>query len=99
MVSVADAKGGVANSTVPAASGYGDYIDWPTWNERKPVLMNLNATGGVATFLKPTENLFYNVYSDPGVSNQINLADARDWEGGRGKRCDFWKSVAPKMPI
>ena len=98
VVSVADAKGGVANSTVPAASGYGDYIDWPVWNERKPVLMNLNATGGVATFLKPTEDLFYNVYSDPGVSNQINLANARDWEGGRGKRCDFWKSVAKDVP-
>jgi hypothetical protein len=96
VISVADAKGGVETSVVPAASG-GNVI-WPQWDEKKPVLLNLNATGGVATFLKPTENLFYNVYSDPGVSNQISLANARDWEGGRGERCDFWKSVAADIP-
>jgi carboxylesterase type B len=96
VISVVDAKGGVANSTVPAANG--SDISWPRWDEEKPVLLNLNATGGVATFVKPAENLFYNVYSDPGVSNQIRLADAREWEGGRGKRCDFWKSVAADVP-
>lgn len=99
IISIEDAKGGVANSTVPAASGYGSSnIQWPTWNEQKPVLLNLNATGGVATFVQATTDLFYNVYSDPGVSNQINLANAREWEGGRGKRCDFWKSVAKDVP-
>ncbi|KAJ8114995.1 hypothetical protein OPT61_g3253 [Boeremia exigua] len=98
VISIEDAKGGVASSTVPPASGYGSNIDWPAWNERKPVLLNLNATGGVATFIQATQDLFYNLYSDPGVSNQINLADARDWEGGRGRRCDFWKSVAKDVP-
>ncbi|KAL1607553.1 hypothetical protein SLS59_002521 [Nothophoma quercina] len=98
VISVEDAKGGVANSTVPAASGYGNNINWPAWNEKKPVLLNLNATGGVATFVQATTDLFYNVYADPGVSNQINLANARNWEGGRGKRCDFWKSVAKDVP-
>ncbi|KAI8943494.1 hypothetical protein NX059_001496 [Plenodomus lindquistii] len=99
VISVEDAKGGVANSTVPAAAGYGgQMIQWPQWNEQKPVLLNLNATGGVATFVETTENLKYNVYSDPGVSNQINLADASAWEGGRGKRCDFWKELAAKVP-
>ena len=99
VISIEDAKGGVANSTVPAASGYGSKnIQWPAWDDKKPVLLNLNATGGVATFVQATTDLFYNVYSDPGVSNQINLANARDWEGGRGKRCDFWKSVAKDVP-
>ncbi|KAF1926615.1 alpha/beta-hydrolase [Didymella exigua CBS 183.55] len=98
VISIEDAKGGVANSTVPSTSGNGDNINWPTWDEKKPMLLNLNATGGVATFIQATTDLFYNVYSDPGVSNQIKLADARDWEGGRGKRCDFWKSVAKDVP-
>ncbi|KAJ4362602.1 hypothetical protein N0V95_001407 [Ascochyta clinopodiicola] len=98
VISIEDAKGGVTNSTVPAASGYGANIQWPTWDEKKPVLLNLNATGGVATFVQATTDLFYNVYSDPGVSNQISLANARDWEGGRGKRCDFWKLVAKDVP-
>lgn len=98
VVSIEDAKGGVANSSVPAATGYGNNINWPTWDDKNPVLLNLNATGGQATFIQATTDLFYNVYSDPGVSNQINLANARNWEGGRGKRCDFWKSVAKDVP-
>ncbi|KAJ4320509.1 hypothetical protein N0V94_003372 [Neodidymelliopsis sp. IMI 364377] len=98
LISIADAKGGVANSTVPAASGYGSNINWPAWDEKEPMLLNLNATGGVPTFVKATNDLFYNVYSDPGVSNQISLANARNWEGGRGKRCDFWRSVAKDVP-
>lgn len=99
VISIEDAKGGVANSTVPAASVYGGKdIQWPTWDEKSPVLLNLNATGGVVTFVQPTADLSYNLYSDPGVRNQIDLANARDWEGGRGKRCDFWKSVAKDVP-
>lgn len=99
VISIEDAKGGVANRTVPAASGYGSQnIQWPTWDEKKPMQLNLNATGGVATFVQATTDLFYDLYSDPGVSNQISLANARDWEGGRGKRCDFWKEVAKNVP-
>jgi carboxylesterase type B len=99
VISVEDAKGGVANSTVPVADGYGaTNIKWPQWDEKKPVLLNLNATGGVANFVKATEDLYYNVYSDPGVSNVITLADADKWEGGRGKRCEFWEDMASKVP-
>jgi carboxylesterase type B len=99
VISIDDAKGGVANSTVPAADGYGSKnIAWPQWNDKNPVLLNLNATGGVANFFNVTEYLYYNVYSDPGVSNVITLADAKKWEGGRGKRCDFWESMAAKVP-
>jgi len=101
VISVNDAKGGVANSTVPipTADGYGGKtVPWPQWDEEKPVLLNLNATGGVAQFIHPTDNLKYNLYLDPGVSNHITLADANAWEGGRGRRCDFWKGLAAKVP-
>lgn len=100
VISIEDAKGGVANSTVPAADGYGgnNNIQWPAWNAQEPVLLNLNATGGVPQFLRPDKNLQYNLYLDPGVSNQISLADAQAWEGGRGRRCEFWKEVAAKVP-
>jgi carboxylesterase type B len=96
VISVEDAKGGVANSSVPAAVGKG--INWPQWDEKKPVLLNLNATGGVAIPVKAGEYLAYDLYSDPGVSNVISLADADAWEGGRGARCDFWKDVASSVP-
>ncbi|KAF2826271.1 alpha/beta-hydrolase [Ophiobolus disseminans] len=98
VINVEDAKGGVANSSVPAAEGYGGGIKWPQWDEKRPVLLNLNATGGVPTAVVATEYLAYNVYSDPGVSNVISLADADKWEGGRGKRCEFWEDVAAKVP-
>ncbi|KAH7392802.1 Alpha/Beta hydrolase protein [Pyrenochaeta sp. MPI-SDFR-AT-0127] len=100
VISVEDAKGGVESSIVPPSDGYGGNgnIQWPQWEDKKPVLLNLNTTGGVATFIEATENLKYNLYSDPGVSNVINLADANSWEGGRGKRCDFWESIATKVP-
>jgi carboxylesterase type B len=97
VISVSDAKGGVANSTVPAAAG-AQNIDWPQWDASKPVFLNLNATGGVPTFLNVTSELYYNIYADPGVSNVISLADAEKWEGGRGKRCAFWESMASKVP-
>ncbi|KAF2128864.1 alpha/beta-hydrolase [Dothidotthia symphoricarpi CBS 119687] len=97
VISVQDAKGGVANSTVPSA-GYDGKLQWPQWDSKKPVLLNLNATGGVPTFLNVTQYLQYNVYSDPGMSNLISIADAAAWEGGRGKRCEFWKGVADKVP-
>ncbi|KAF2854997.1 alpha/beta-hydrolase [Plenodomus tracheiphilus IPT5] len=110
LISVKDAKGGVGNSTVPvsvavsphaaaAAAGYGeDMISWPTWDDNHPVLLNLNSTGGVPRFVQTTQDLEYNLYSDPGVSNVFSLADAQAWEGGRGERCEFWKGMAGKVP-
>jgi carboxylesterase type B len=99
VISVEDAKGGVANSTILPAGGYsGNKILWPMWNEKEPKLLNLNATGGVPFFVQATEDLYYHTHSDPGVSNQISLADANAWEGGRGERCEFWKAMAAKVP-
>jgi len=99
VISVQDAKGGVANSTVFPVEGYGSgNIQWPKWNVEEPVLLNLNSTGGRPYRVQTTVDLYYNTYSDPGVSNQISLADAATWEGGRGKRCEFWKNMASKIP-
>jgi carboxylesterase type B len=98
VISVEDAKGGVENSSVPGCDGEG-MIQWPVWDVEKPVLLNLNTTGGVKTFVQTTKDLYYDVYSDPGVSNEISLVDATSWEGGRGERCEFWRGVAAKVPF
>ncbi len=100
VISVADAKGGVANSSVPPGDGYGGggNIQWPEWDADQPVLLDFNSTGGVFSHRVVTPNLSIDYYSDPGVSNQISLANATSWEGGRGERCDFWKSMALKVP-
>lgn len=92
VISVSDAKGAKSNATVPA--GYGGQISWPMW----PSLMSLNTTGGVAVFNDVTADLKYYVYTDPGVTNTFKVADAAKWEGGRGSRCDWWKSQAAKVP-
>lgn len=60
--------------------------------------MNLNTTGGTIKQVNVTENLQYFVRLDPGVVNDFRLVDANSWEGGRGARCEFWRSVAPRVP-
>jgi carboxylesterase type B len=95
VISVSDAKGGVDNSTVSNVNGAS--INWPEWNQGQK-LLNLNATGGTPIPVAAGPYLKYDLYSDPGVSNVISLADAESWEGGRGHRCDFWQSVASKVP-
>ncbi|KAJ5773640.1 hypothetical protein N7457_008536 [Penicillium paradoxum] len=96
VISVIDAKGGTDNSTVPEGAD-GD-ITWPKWNDRSPVLMNLNTTGGTTSYQQVTDHLSYWIREGPGVTNEFSLADAAKWEGGRGKRCEFWRSVGPRVP-
>jgi hypothetical protein len=37
-------------------------------------------------------------YRNPGLTNNFTLVNAYTWEGGRGYRCDFWRSVAGIVP-
>lgn len=96
VISITDAKGENAGATVPI--GLFGKIQWPQWTEANPKMMSLNSTGGVAVWNPVTENLKYDTYTDPGMTNQFKLVDGRSWEGGRGKRCDWWKSMAAKVP-
>jgi hypothetical protein len=95
-ITAEDARGGVSNSTVPT-DGKGN-VEWPVWKEGSEMLLNLNATGGVPVWRNITEDLRYYVYTDPGVSNVLEVADAYEWEGGRGARCDWWLEQADKVP-
>ncbi|KAJ5628469.1 hypothetical protein N7490_010697 [Penicillium lividum] len=97
VISVADAKGGAENSTVP--EGECGEILWPTWNGSSPVLMNLNTTGGTTVFDHVTDHLSYWLRQGPGVTNEFTLADASSWEGGRGERCKFWQAVGSRVPF
>jgi carboxylesterase type B len=96
IISVGDARASKANATVPV--GAGGKIAWPLWTEAQPVLMNFNTTGGVPVWNNVTANLKYRVYTDPGVTNVFQLADATKWEGGRGARCRWWRGQAKKVP-
>ena len=75
-------------------------LDWPPWNLTQPYQINLNETGGIP-FEAPT--LATDVgeiteFGGPGLKNNIELVNAYTWEGGRGARCDFWRSVGAIVP-
>ena len=59
-------------------------------------MANLNTTGGV-----PYETVTQFGATVTQFSNSqaaFSLVNAYTWEGGRGKRCEFWRSIAPKVP-
>ncbi|KAI0153017.1 alpha/beta-hydrolase [Xylariaceae sp. FL1272] len=97
VISVSDAIGAYANGSVPVV-GQSANIHWPSFSLKTPVQMNLNTTGGDVDLLTVTDELAYYVRSGPGQVNNFSLADAMTWEGGRGKRCDFWRSVSARVP-
>lgn len=74
--------------------------DFPAWNLRNPLQLNLNETGGQAysstSFNAQAPNI--TEFEEPGLMNDFSVVDARSWEGGRGVRCDFWRSVGEIVP-
>ena len=73
---------------------------FPAWNLRHPLQLNLNQTGGRAY-----SSIGFNAqapkitqYEEPGLANDFSVEDAYSWEGGRGVRCDFWRSVGGIVP-
>lgn len=73
---------------------------FPPWNLRNPLQLNLNETGGRAyssmSFNAEAPNITQ--FEEPGLMNDFSAVDAYSWEGGRGVRCDFWRSVASIVP-
>lgn len=86
-----------ANPTT--AQGLGN-LTWPAWvQDGESRMLNLNTTGGVPFETEPS-GIFANVteFMDPGERNAFSVVDALTWEGGRGARCDFWKTIANRVP-
>lgn len=96
VISLADATAGYTNATVPV--GVDNNISWPTYTEDSPWQMILNTTGGIASEVVVTSNLSYFERTGAGIVNTFRLANATSWEGGRGARCAFWKSVSERVP-
>ncbi|KAK1828639.1 acetylcholinesterase [Podospora conica] len=71
---------------------------WPTWNPSSPQLMNLNQTGGSPATVMTNWGTAVTQLVGPGLQNSLSVASATTWEGGRGGRCDFYKSLAPSIP-
>ncbi|KAI3340328.1 Alpha/Beta hydrolase protein [Ustulina deusta] len=97
VIPVADAMGQYNNASVPIVGNSTD-INWPQFTPSNPVHMNLNSTGGAISLVTVGDTLAYYVRSGPGVVNKFSLADSFSWEGARGDRCDFWRTVSARVP-
>ena len=74
--------------------------DWPAWTLAQPYQINLNESGGTAfqaaTLVPNGPNI--TEFGGPSLRNSFELVNAYSWEGGRGARCDFWRSVGSIVP-
>jgi carboxylesterase type B len=92
--------GNFIKSGNPAVASDSVLRNWPKWDSGIDTKMvNLNETGGVPFQAVTNFGATVTQYADPGLKNDFSVVDAYDWEGGRGKRCEFWKSVADKISI
>ncbi|KAI0025557.1 Alpha/Beta hydrolase protein [Xylariomycetidae sp. FL0641] len=96
IITVADATANHTNATVPIGADGG--LHWPAFTIQDPRMMDLNTTGGATSLVTVTPDLSYYVREGVGIVNQFRLADAYSWEGGRGKRCAFWRELASRSP-
>jgi hypothetical protein len=58
----------------------------------------MNQTGGVPYNAGTFNGQVVTQFQNPGLSNDFSLVNARTWEGGRGKRCKWLKSVGARVP-
>ncbi|KAL8769875.1 MAG: hypothetical protein Q9209_004313 [Squamulea sp. 1 TL-2023] len=93
---------GSSNSTDPLSNQPNAASSWPPYTLATPYQINFNQSGGVPfdASAYPGSPGLDNVtqFSDPGLRNDFTLVNAYTWEGGRGMRCDFWRSVARIVP-
>lgn len=88
------ANGASSNNTAasnPASS-------WPEYSVYAPYQINLNQTGGTPLEVALLGVVNVTEFVGPGQVNDIELVNAYTWEGGRGVRCDFWRSVGGLVP-
>lgn len=74
---------------------------FPLFSIAEPYQVNLNETGGTLRSQMAVAGVGNGNVSQPvapGLSNTFDVVDAYSWEGGRGARCDFWRSVAQLVP-
>lgn len=72
--------------------------DWPRRTVGQPVMINLNTTGGTVVDTKIDE-MTVKKLEGPGVAAESTEVNADTWEGGRGARCRFLRSLAESLVI
>jgi len=94
--SISNAIANGASSSDPSAANPASA--WPPFTLYAPYQLNLNETGGVP-FATAEYGVNVTQNQGPGLRNMFELVNAWTWEGGRGQRCDFWRSMAALDPL
>jgi hypothetical protein len=81
----------MSSASSPASS-------WPLSSINAPYQINLNQTGGELVPVPVTVTINLTEAVGPGLRNNFTLVNAYTWEGGRGYRYDFWRSMAALVP-
>lgn len=69
---------------------------WPVYNNIQTPMVNFNTTGGQ---LQDSYNLGgFNITQVVGGTNDFSIIDEKTWQGGRGARCDMWRSLGGLVP-
>lgn len=84
---------------------------WPEFSPARPLMVDFNQTGGTPYEFTAVQvrndgpltvvgarDRNVTLYSEPGLRNDFRVVDAYAWEGGRGARCDFWRSIGALVP-
>ncbi|KAH8781062.1 carboxylesterase type B [Diaporthe sp. PMI_573] len=79
----------LANGLSTGNTSFNPASEWPNYSIYAPYLLDFNTT---CPSTKIIGDLPY--CTGPEQMNTFRLADAYTWEGGRGFRCDFWKSLS-----
>lgn len=97
-ISQSVAVGQVNGTAAQGNSSANAATDWPPFSVYNPYQIDLNQTGGqyVQTPTYLMEN--FTAQTGQGAVNDFRLVNAFTWEGGRGYRCDFWRSVGEIVP-
>ncbi|KAK3349475.1 inactive carboxylesterase 4 [Lasiosphaeria hispida] len=82
----------------PTPSALNPASNWPPWANTNPILINLNETGGTPYTIISSLGIPVTQFRGPSLRNNFTMANAYAWEGGRGRRCEFWREISPFVP-
>ncbi|KAF7177783.1 hypothetical protein CNMCM7691_006217 [Aspergillus felis] len=97
VIPLVDATANHSQAVIPV--GRDGYLNWPQFRPTSTWQMDLNTTGGTVSQVTVTPNLTYYIRQGDDVVNHFRLANAYTWEGGRGRRCAFWRDVADRISL
>lgn len=87
----------VANGNSTGNSSATAMSSWTPYTLSSPLMINLNETGGTPISV-PVGAVNVTEMVGPTLKNDISIVDGYTWEGGRGVRCEFWRSIGASVP-